>query len=294
MADIKQSITSGSSNLRSIKRSSDYNSGQIGRIVPQAVQVEEVVLGAIMIDINAMSAVLDMLSPDVFYLQAHSKIFSAMMRIFNKTQPIDLLTVHEELKKAGEIEEVGGPAYLAELTSKVGTAANVEHHARIIVQKYIQRELISVSTTIINDSFEDTKDVFDILDEAEQNLYRITDSNLNNGPQSFTAMANQVRMRLEEMAGKPDGLTGVPSGFKSLDKITSGWQPSDLIIIAARPSVGKTALVLSMAVNAAKKDFPVAIFSLEMSTLQMAQRIVSMRQKFLVRVLETVSFRMTN
>ena len=198
MADIKQSITSGSSNLRSIKRSSDYNSGQIGRIVPQAVQVEEVVLGAIMIDINAMSAVLDMLSPDVFYLQAHSKIFSAMMRIFNKTQPIDLLTVHEELKKAGEIEEVGGPAYLVELTSKVGTAANVEHHARIIVQKYIQRELISVSTTIINDSFEDTKDVFDILDEAEQNLYRITDSNLNNGPQSFTAMANQVRMRLEE------------------------------------------------------------------------------------------------
>ena len=276
MADIKQSITSGSSNLRSIKRSSDYNSGQIGRMVPQAGQAEEVVLGAIMIDINAMSAVLDMLSPDVFYLQAHSKIFSAMMRIFNKTQPIDLLTVHEELKKAGEIEEVGGPAYLAELTSKVGTAANVEHHARIIVQKYIQRELISVSTTIINDSFEDTKDVFDILDEAEQNLYRITDSNLNNGPQSFTAMANQVRMRLEEMAGKPDGLTGVPSGFKSLDKITSGWQPSDLIIIAARPSVGKTALVLSMAVNAAKKDFPVAIFSLEMSTLQMAQRIVSM------------------
>ena len=276
MANFKQPATSSSSNLRAIKGSNDFGSGVIGRITPQAVPVEEVVLGAIMIDINAMSSVLDMLSPEVFYVQAHAKIFSAMMRIFNKTQPIDLLTVHEELKKAGEIEEVGGPAYLAELTSKVGTAANVEHHARIIVQKYIQRELINVSTTIIHDSYEDTKDVFDILDEAEQNLYKITDSNLNNGPQSFTSMANQVRLRLEEMSGKPEGLTGIPSGFKELDKMTSGWQPSDLIIIAARPSVGKTALVLSMAVNAAKRDFPVAIFSLEMSTLQMAQRIVSM------------------
>ncbi len=279
MTNNKQSITGSTSNLRAIKGSNDFASGQVGRIIPQAVQVEEVILGAIMIDINAMSTVLDMLSPDVFYIQAHAKIFAAMMRIFNKTQPIDLLTVHEELKKSGELEEIGGPSYLAELTSKVGTAANVEHHARIIVQKYIQRELISVSNTIIQDSFEDTKDVFDILDEAEQNLYRITDNNLNNGPQSFTAMANQVRIRLEEMASRPGGLTGVPSGFKLLDQITSGWQPSDLIIIAARPSVGKTALVLSMSVNAAKLGIPVAIFSLEMSTLQMAQRIVSMESE---------------
>lgn len=276
MSNLKQPSNSPSSNLRAIKSSNDYGSGAVGKVTPQAVAVEEVVLGAVMIDINAMSAVLDMLSPDVFYVQAHAKIFAAMMRIFNKTQPIDLLTVHEELKKSGEIDEIGGPAYLAELTSKVGNSANVEHHARIIVQKYIQRELIHVSNQIIQDSYEDTKDVFDILDEAEQNLYRITDNNLNSGPQSFTAMANQVRLRMEEMASKAEGLTGVPTGFRELDKMTSGWQPSDLIIIAARPSVGKTALVLSMAVNAARRDFPVAIFSLEMSTLQMAQRIVAM------------------
>lgn len=276
MSNLKQPSGSSSSNLRAIKSSNDYGNGAVGKITPQAVAVEEVVLGAIMIDINAMSAVLDMLSPDVFYVQAHARIFAAMMRIFNKTQPIDLLTVHEELKKSGEIDEIGGPAYLAELTSKVGNSANVEHHARIIVQKYIQRELIHVSNQIIQDSYEDTKDVFDILDEAEQNLYRITDNNLNSGPQSFTAMANQVRLRMEEMASKAEGLTGVPTGFRELDKMTSGWQPSDLIIIAARPSVGKTALVLSMAVNAARRDFPVAIFSLEMSTLQMAQRIVAM------------------
>lgn len=200
MPNPKQSSSGPVSNLRALKGSND-NTGNIGgKVVPQAVPVEEVILGAIMIDVNAMSAVLDMLSPDVFYNPAHAKIFAAMMRIFNKSQPIDLLTVNEELKKSGEIDEIGGTAYLAELTFRVGNSANIEHHARIVVQKYIQRELINVSNQIIQDSYEDTKDVFDILDEAEQNLYRITDSNLNNGPQTFTAMANQVRLRMEEMA----------------------------------------------------------------------------------------------
>ncbi|HRN33897.1 MAG TPA: replicative DNA helicase [Saprospiraceae bacterium] len=276
MPNPKQSSSDSVSNLRALKGSNDHNGTIGGKVIPQAVPVEEVILGAIMIDVNAMSAVLDMLSPEVFYNPAHAKIFAAMMRIFNKSQPIDLLTVNEELKKSGEIDEIGGTAYLAELTFRVGNSANIEHHARIVVQKYIQRELINVSNQIIQDSYEDTKDVFDILDEAEQNLYRITDNNLNNGPQTFTAMANQVRLRMEEMASRPEGLTGVSTGFRELDKLTSGWQPSDLVIIAARPSVGKTALVLSMAVNAAKKGFPVAIFSLEMSTLQMAQRIIAM------------------
>ncbi len=276
MPNPKSSNPGLKTNLRTLKRSNDSDLGIAGKIIPQAVPVEEVVLGAIMIDMNSMSAVLDMLKPEVFYSQAHAKIFAAMMRIFNRTEPIDLLTVHEDLKKAGELEEVGGPAYLAELTSKVGNSANVEHHARIIVQKYIQRELIHVSNLVIKDSYEDVKDVFDILDEAEQNLYRITDNNLNSGPQSLSALASQVRIRMEEMAQKPDGLTGVPTGYRELDRLTSGWQDSDLIILAARPSVGKTALALSMAINAAKHDCPVAIFSLEMSNLQMAQRIISM------------------
>lgn len=276
MPNPKPNNTGLKTNLRTIKRSNDGDLGIEGKIIPQAVPVEEVVLGAIMIDLNAMSAVLDMLKPEVFYIQAHAKIFGSMMRIFNKTEPIDLLTVHEELKKSGELEEVGGAAYLAGLTSKVGNSANVEHHARIIVQKYIQRELIRVSNAVIKDSYEDVKDVFDILDDAEQNLYKITDNNLSNGPQSLSALASQVRVRMEEMAQKPDGLTGVPTGFRALDQLTSGWQDSDLIILAARPSVGKTALALAMAINAAKHDCPVAIFSLEMSNLQMAQRIISM------------------
>ena len=187
MPNPKPNNTGLKTNLRTIKRSNDGDLGIEGKIIPQAVPVEEVVLGAIMIDLNAMSAVLDMLKPEVFYIQAHAKIFGAMMRIFNKTEPIDLLTVHEELKKSGELEEVGGAAYLAGLTSKVGNSANVEHHARIIVQKYIQRELIRVSNAVIKDSYEDVKDVFDILDDAEQNLYKITDNNLSNGPQSLSA-----------------------------------------------------------------------------------------------------------
>lgn len=272
----KKPFSSNESNLRSINISLDNNHLAAGRIIPQAVSVEAIVLGAIMLDKNAMSAILDVLNPDMFYLPAHGAIFSAMMRIFNKTQPIDLLTVHEELKKADELEAIGGPAYLAELTSTVGSAQNIEIHARIIAQKHILRELIRVSQNIMQDSYEDTKDVFDLLDDAEKNLFSITDNNLRRGYSSFMDLANQVRKRLEEQKNRPEGMTGVPTGFKHLDKLTSGWQKSDFIIIAARPSVGKTAFVVSMAINAAKKGFPVAIFSLEMSTLQMAQRVISM------------------
>ncbi|HQW12142.1 MAG TPA: replicative DNA helicase [Saprospiraceae bacterium] len=275
----KKPIAHSGSNLRPLNKSLDFSVLSQGKIVPQAIPVEASVLGAIMLDKNAMSAILDVLNPSMFYLPAHGKIFQAMMSIFNKTQPIDLLTVHEELKKSGEIDSIGGPMYLAELTSIVGSSQNIEIHARIIAQKHIQRELIKVSNNIITDCFEDAKDVFDLLDDAEKNLFSITDNNLRRSYSTFLDLATQLTKRLEEQKNKPEGITGVPTGFKQLDKLTSGWQKSDFIIIAARPSVGKTALIITMAVNAAKKGFPVAIFSLEMSTLQMAQRVVSMEAR---------------
>lgn len=270
-----KSFIKSQDNLRSLNNYLDTNGLQEGKIIPQAIPVEAAILGAVMLDKNAMSEILDVLNPSMFYLPAHVKIFEAMLSIFNKTQPIDLLTVHEELKKSGDIEVVGGPAYLAELTSTVGSSQNIEMHARIIAQKHIQRELIRVSNEIIKDSFEDTKDVFDLLDMAEKELFSITDNNLRRSYSSFSVLASEVSRHLEEARNKPDGLTGVPTGFSELDKLTSGWQKSDFIIIAARPSVGKTAFVISMALSAAKQDFPVAIFSLEMSSLQMAQRIIS-------------------
>jgi replicative DNA helicase len=200
-----------------------------------------------------------------------------MKRLFERSQPIDVLTVMEELKKSGDIEVIGGPAYLAELTNKVASAANIEYHARIISQKFMQRELIRVSTSIIKNAFEDTTDVFDLLDEAEQGLYGIVQQNMSRSYEQIGSLASKAYKQLQELQNREDGLTGVPSGFTDLDRLTSGWQASDLVILAARPGMGKTSFVLSTARNAAL-DYgkSVAIFSLEMSSVQLAQRLISM------------------
>jgi replicative DNA helicase len=192
-------------------------------------------------------------------------------------QPVDLLTVTEEVKKEGALETIGGAYYLVELTNRVASAANIEFHARIIAQKHIQRELIRISTTVIKDAYEDTTDVFDLLDKAEQGLFEITEQNLSRGSESMSSLVTKAVKQLEEMAGNESGLTGVPSGFTALDRITSGWQPSDLIIVAARPGMGKTSYTLAVARNAAM-DFGkgVAFFSLEMSNVQLVQRLISM------------------
>ena len=199
-----------------------------------------------------------------------------MVGLFAKSLPIDLLTVHEALKKADYLDEVGGVNYLMELTNKVASAANIEYHARIIAQKYIQRELIRVSTMIISDSFEDNKDVLELLDEAERNLYDITDSNLNTGYESLSSLVVKAQKQIEETSKKGAEMTGVTTGFVALDKITNGWQPSDLVIIAARPGMGKTAFTLSLAKNASDSGKAVAIFSLEMASVQLVQRLISM------------------
>ncbi len=247
-----------------------------GKIMPQALELEEAVLGAIMLDREAMSAVTEFLKPETFYLKAHQEIYEIMESLYNFQKPIDILTVREALNKADKIEVVGGISYLVQLTEKVASAANIEYHARILTQKYIQRELIRVSTDTIKDSFEDTKDVLELLDEAESKLFDITDKNLNTGFQKVASLAPEVLDEIDEISKREDGLTGVTTGFDGLDKLTNGWQPSDLIIIAARPGMGKTAFTLSIGKNAAEDGKGVAIFSLEMGAKQLTQRLISM------------------
>jgi replicative DNA helicase len=276
MSEAKKPVSKSGSVLKTIRNDADTNVLMYGRVQPQAVALEEAVLGALMLEKDAIAKVLDILKPASFYVESHQKIYGAMRNLFERSAPIDLLTVHEELRKAGEIDSIGGPGYLVELTHRVGSAANLEYHAKIITQKYIQRELIRVSSMIINNAFEDTMDIFDMLDEAERGLFDITQQNLNRSYQAIGSLAASVQKQLELLSQKEGGLTGVPTGFINLDRVTSGWQPSDLIIVAARPGMGKTAFTLSMARNAAV-DFnkPVALFSLEMSSLQLVQRLIS-------------------
>jgi len=210
-----------------------------GKVQPQAVPLEEAVLGALMLDREALPMVMDTLRPESFYLEAHQHIYRAVIRLFERSNPVDLLTVTEELKKAGELDNIGGGYYLVELSNRVASAANIEYHARIIAQKHIQRELIGVSTRTIRDAYEDTTDVFNLLDEAEKGLFAITQNNLSRSYESMGSLSSKVLKQIEELSKKEDGLTGVPTGFTDLDRLTSGWQPSDLIIIAARPGMGK-------------------------------------------------------
>jgi replicative DNA helicase len=210
-----------------------------GKVQPQAIPLEEAVLGALMLDREALPVVMDILRPESFYLESHQMIYRASIRLFERSNPVDILTVTEELRKTGELEKAGGAYYLVELTNRIASAANIEYHARIIAQKHIQRELIKVSTNTIRDAYEDTTDVFNLLDEAEKGLFAITQNNLSRTFESMGNLSSRVLKQIEELSRKADGLTGVPTGFTDLDRLTSGWQPSDLVILAARPGMGK-------------------------------------------------------
>lgn len=262
--------------MKKVATDVDINTLLYGRVMPQALELEEAVLGAILVDRDGLPSVIEILRPESFYNDVHGEIYSTMLDLFEKSQPIDLLTVHETLKKAKKLKDIGGLNYLLELTNKIASSANIEYHARIVAQKYIQRELIRVSTLTIKESYTDEKDVFELLDEAEQNLYDITDTNLNTGYEKLSALAIKTRREIEAISQKEGSITGVPTGFKDLDKLTSGWQNSDLIIIAARPGMGKTAFTLSLARNAALAGKGVAIFSLEMANTQLVQRLIAM------------------
>ncbi|MEM6398158.1 MAG: replicative DNA helicase [Bacteroidota bacterium] len=255
----------------------EANMPSFSKLPPQAIDLEEAILSAILIDREAMTKVLDTIQPEAFYTDAHKAIFRAMRRLFEKSQPIDLLMVVEELKKSEDLELVGGPAYLAQLSTKVTSSANVEYHARIVTQKFIQRELIRASTEIIQDAYEDSTDVLDLLDMAGNQIFEITEKNMGKQVADMGSLANQIMEQLNAIRDKEDGLTGIPSGFTDLDRLTSGLQPSDLIIVAARPAMGKTSFVLSIArAAAAEYGKGVALFSLEMSAPQLAGRIFSM------------------
>ena len=246
-----------------------------GKIPPQALDLEEVVLGAMMIDKKGVDEVVDLLSPESFYKEAHQHIFAAIIILFEKSDPIDLLTVSGQLKKEGKLEKVGGDFYLISLTQKVSSSAHIEFHARIILKKFIQRSLIKISSEIIEESYDESVDVFDLLDNAESKLYDITLGNVKKSTETAQDLVIQAKKKIEEIANK-EGLSGVPSGFERVDKVTSGWQPSDLVIIASRPGIGKTALTLSMARNmAVNNNVPVAFFSLEMSSVQLITRLIS-------------------
>jgi len=247
----------------------------LGKVPPQAIDMEEAVLGAIMLEKEAVITILDILKPESFYKDAHRKIFKAISDLSSREFPVDLYTVTEELKAHQELESVGGPVYLTQLTSKVVSAANVDYHARIVAQKYIQRELIRVSTEIQTRSFDDTWDVTELLDYSENELFQIAEGNIKREVSPINMVIKDAIREIEEAGKREDALVGTPSGFTRLDRLTSGWQKSELIIVAARPSMGKTAFALSMARNMSiDHGKKVAIFSCEMSSIQLVNRLI--------------------
>lgn len=257
-------------------RALSQNFFEYGKIPPQALDLEEAVLGGLLLEQNALSAVVDFIKPEVFYLEAHKKIYSAIQDLFAKQKPIDLLTVTNELKNKGDLEVVGGAYYVAQLTRRVASAANIEYHARIVVQKYIQRRLIEISSEITKDAFDDTIDVFDMLDKAEQKLFSVSENNLRRDHSDMLTLVSEAVKYIEKAKDSDGSYRGVPSSFSELDRITSGWQKSDLVVLAARPGMGKTAFVLSMARNiAVMLKRAVAVFSLEMSAIQLVTRLIS-------------------
>ncbi len=251
-------------------------SESLGKLPPQALDLEEAVLGALMLEKNALTAVVEFLRPEHFYSEQHQEIYNAIIDLFKSSEPVDMRTVVAQLRKNAKLDLIGGAYYVAELTSKVSSSANIEYHARIIIEMAIKRNLIQIASQIHHDAYEDTTDVFDLLDKTEQSIFEISDSNLRKNYDTMKSLMFQAIQELQEKKNHKDGLTGIPTGFSRLDRITSGWQKSDLIIIAARPGMGKTAFIVSAMRNAAVDfNYPVAIFSLEMASLQLVNRLIS-------------------
>ena len=247
-----------------------------GHLQPQALDVEKAVLGALMIDRDAYAVVCEMLNPESFYEPRHQKIYTAITELSMSEQPVDMLTVSDQLGKDGCLEAVGGPAYIAELTSRVSSSANIEYHARIIAQKSTARQLISFASNIETKAFDETTDIDDLMQEAEGSLFELSQRNMKKDYTQIDPVISDALKVIQKASANKDGLTGVPTGYHKLDDITSGWQASDLVIIAGRPAMGKTSFALSMAKNiAADYQVPMAFFSLEMSNVQLVNRLIS-------------------
>ena len=261
-------------NYKKRETPSPIPANEYGKLPPQAPELEEDVLGAIMLEKDAYTMISDILKPEYFYKTVHQKIFEAIIDLALQQNPIDMHTVTEMLRRKGTLDEVGGPYYITLLTSRVSSAAHLIYHSQIIVQKYLARELIRLSSEIQTKAFDEKMDVDDLMQETEGKLFEITQQNLKRDVVQINPVIEEARERMKD-AAKKQGASGLPSGFDALDKITSGWQKSDLIIIAARPAMGKTAFILSMAKNmAVDHNSPVAIFSLEMSNVQLVNRLL--------------------
>ncbi len=253
-----------------------------GRVPPQAVEVERYVLGAVLIDPEAVSIATEILPADAFYLPKHANIYRAILDLSAKGQPIDIITVAEQLKATKKLDQIGGIPYLNDLTEHVATSANTEHHARIISQKALLRNLIGAMGRRITEAYDPAADAFELLDAAEKDLFSISESQVRRSAKNLKDVIQETVAHLQTIAERPEGLSGVTSGFTDLDKLTGGWQDSDLVIIAGRPSMGKTAFALACARNAAlasQNPVSCAIFSLEMSARQLAQRLLTSEAK---------------
>lgn len=247
----------------------------VEHLQPQATELEKVVLGALMVESDAYSLVSEILRPESFYEHRHQLIYQAISTLAIQQHPVDILTVTEQLKKTGDLEEVGGPFYVTQLSGMVASSAHIEFHARIIAQKFLARELITFTSNIQTKAFDESIDVDDLMQEAEGKLFEISQQNMKKDYTQINPVIKEAYELLQKAAARTDGLSGLSSGFHDLDKLTSGWQNSDLIIIAARPAMGKTAFVLSMAKNiAVDARVPVALFSLEMSNVQLVNRLI--------------------
>lgn len=254
-----------------------------GRVPPQAVEVEEAILGAMLIESGAAIIALGMLTADDFYKPAHRHIFETIKKLSERDNPLDLLTLENELRDSNLLDVCGGASYLSDLTRSVSSAANIEYHSQIIIEKAIKRNLILNCTDVIKGSYDTTTDAYDVLDDAEQRVFNLANNKTKNSSQPVSDILKDTLEYLEDMRGKEGGITGVPTGL-AVDEMTAGWQKGDLIIIAARPSMGKTAFVLTAARNAAMfhdetKRVPVAIFSLEMSNQSLVQRLLTMEAR---------------
>lgn len=246
-----------------------------GKMPPNALDFEKIVIGTFLIDRKGLDHSIDLLTPDVFYDPRHQTIFTSILKLYENNSPIDLMTVIQDLKKNEKLNLAGGDHYIIDLTMGVSSSAHIEYHVRVILEKFILRSLINVSANVIDSSYKETTDVFELLDKAEQSFFEITNGTIKKGFDTANSLVKEAIDKIKSLKDK-EGLSGIPSGFTALDKETGGWQNSDLIIIAARPAMGKTAFILSMARNiCVDHQIPMALFSLEMASVQLITRMIS-------------------
>ncbi|PWN68374.1 replicative DNA helicase [Chryseobacterium phosphatilyticum] len=246
-----------------------------GKMPPNAVDFERLVIGTFLIDKKGLDHSIDLLTPEVFYDPRHQIIFSTILKLYEGNHPVDLMTIIQDLKKSDKLSQAGGDHYIIDLTMGVSSSAHIEYHVRVILEKYILRSLINVSANVIDSSYKESTDVFELLDKAEQSFFEITNGTIKKGFDTANSLVKQAIDTIKALKDK-EGISGVPSGFRDVDKETGGWQNSDLIIIAARPAMGKTAFLLSMARNiAVGYKIPMALFSLEMASVQLITRMIA-------------------